>query len=292
MKVHLTAQDNTWMMHHDAKTRMLKEGRYPDETEMLMQTPSPPDTTQVEAWLQGTPRVEPSQIHIVVVWPKLLDFRVKDISEVFGHNALDRTLTYRRGLSFHVFIRESYAVIADRVLKEDNSVVPKYATVIGTPGIGKSYFRYLMWRLLSEKRRVFLFHEGGSVYFDGECLYDGCNVPGPLERFFWTPDLWCLVDATNPKERLDIHVANVSVVLTTTSRENFVDHMRALRPAPLSFVMPVWTESELAAIESWYPAAQRVWRDRLRVLGGVPRYVMEDISEAPATSARSRNVLL
>lgn len=44
--------------------------------------------------------------------------------------------------------------------------------------------------------------------------------------------------------------------------------------------MPLWSEAELNAIASMFPSATR-WHHRFKILGGIPRHVLEDTATSP-----------
>ena len=46
-------------------------------------------------------------------------------------------------------------------------------------------------------------------------------------------------------------------------------------PKVRTFGMPMWSKEELELIAPLFPEAQDKWRDRLEILGGVRRYVLE-----------------
>jgi hypothetical protein len=51
---------------------------------------------------------------------------------------------------------------------------------------------------------------------------------------------------------------------------------------PQVFYMPLWTETELETIAPYFPA-DIDWHNRFKILGGIPRYVLEDTEDHMAT---------
>ena len=49
---------------------------------------------------------------------------------------------------------------------------------------------------------------------------------------------------------------------------------------PQVFYMPLWTETELETIAPYFPA-DIDWHNRFKILGGIPRYVLEDTEDHP-----------
>ena len=51
-------------------------------------------------------------------------------------------------------------------------------------------------------------------------------------------------------------------------------------PPPQIFYMPIWNEAELTTIAIAFPGVD--WRERFRILGGIPRHVLEVTSDNPS----------
>jgi hypothetical protein len=45
--------------------------------------------------------------------------------------------------------------------------------------------------------------------------------------------------------------------------------------------MPTWTEDELEVIAPYFSNAKYVWRERYKILGGIPRHVLEVTTQSP-----------
>eukprot|EP00644_Phytophthora_capsici_P015486 jgi/Phyca11/113302/e_gw1.24.271.1 len=187
-------------------------------------------------------------------------------------------LTRRRSL----YIRPSFKSIAAQALLKVDSNRRKYAVVTGTPGIGKSVFLYyVMWKLIKDKKRMLFVTGRPPIYFDGESVLDCYQLPYAGNRNFWSPDLWCLVDATNPCKIAGLPIHHCSVLLASEPRDDYVRHFRKLVPTPQVFYMPIWTEEEMEKIIPLYPSAASVWRDRFETLGGIPRLVLQAVQTDP-----------
>jgi len=106
------------------------------------------------------------------------------------------------------------------------------------------------------------------------------SMPLRSDRQFWTNDLWCLIDSADPIKIPGLPVADCSILLATSPRRDHLGDFKKLAPPPAVFYMPLWSHDELKSITGLYPAVNS-WEDRFKVLGGVPRYVLEDVSEDP-----------
>lgn len=184
-----------------------------------------------------------------------------------------------------LYVRSAYKVIYDAATMKKDESKRKYAVVTGTPGIGKSSFLYyVFWKMVKAKKRVFFITQ--SVYFDGARMWEYASMPPRTDRQFWTMDLWCLIDSADPTTMPGLPYDNCSILLATTSRNDYHSQFRKLVPIPPVFYMPLWSRDELQSISSLYPDSS-AWENRFIVLGGVPRYVLEDVSRHPESLLRS-----
>ena len=151
----------------------------------------------------------------------------------------------------------------------------------GTPGVGKSCFMvYALWRLVQAKQRVLFVSREAQLYFDGQALWTCRHLPVADELHFWSPDLWCLVDAVDSNTLL---IDNCSVLFAAAPGEKGVRSFAtelSLQPQVLS--MPLRKCDELQAIAPLYSDAALVWETRFALLGGVPRFVLVHIAAEAA----------
>lgn len=170
--------------------------------------------------------------------------------------------------------RESYKTIASSTQPGINKAI-----ITGTPGIGKSLFMiYLLWKLVKAGKRP------NTIYYDGQGGVFHCpegSLPSSNELSFWSADLWCLFDAKAKKEE---HLSAFpyeycTFVLSTSPRREMVNDFN--KPPPLQiFYMPIWNEAELTTIATAFPGVAD-WMERFRILGGIPRHVLEVTDHSP-----------
>ena len=181
-----------------------------------------------------------------------------------------------------LYIRESYRTISSSIKSGVNK-----ATITGTPGIGKSLFLvYLFWMLVKKGKRVLFIHHPLNIYYNGQgsvFQISNDNFPSDIDYSFWNDTLWCLFDA---KHKTEVDLAKIpyefcTIVLSTSPRRDMVNDFKK-PPVPQYFYMPVWTETELEKIAPTFSNATE-WRDRFKILGGIPRYVLEDMTLNPKT---------
>ena len=141
-------------------------------------------------------------------------------------------------------VRDCYPAFLDLVVGDDPD--PRFA-ILGTPGIGKSFFSvYLLW---------WLAHSGASVVFKpagapsdqtyhryllrpgGKCT---TGAPGDFTDVLADPAAWYILDAHEP-ERLGLRARTV---LLTSPREEVYEEWTKQVDALVRF-MPVWTEDEM-----------------------------------------------
>jgi len=114
-----------------------------------------------------------------------------------------------------------------------------------------------------------------------------CNsMPLCSDRQFWTEDLWCLIDTDDPTKIPGLRYHYCSILFAATVRNDYLRRFMKLVPPPPIFYMPLWSRDELQSIAGLYPHAS-TWENRFNVLGGVPRYVLEDVSKHPQRLLRS-----
>ena len=179
-----------------------------------------------------------------------------------------------------LYIRESYKTIASSIQPGINKAI-----ITGTPGIGKSLFMiYLLWKLVKAGKRVLLIYHPDIIYYDGEGRVFHCpegSLPSSNELIFWNADLWCLFDAKGKKEEhlSALPYGRCTFVLSTSPRREMVNDFKK-PPPPRIFYMPLWNEAELETIASSFPGASD-WLERFRILGGIPRHVLEVTDYSP-----------
>jgi hypothetical protein len=186
---------------------------------------------------------------------------------------------------YQMYIRSAYKDIYETAMTREDAEVPKYAVVTGTPGIGKSLFLYyVFWRMVMAKKRVFFITK--YIYFDGSKMLEFDSLPPRIDRQFWTIDLWCLIDSADPITVPGLPVNDCSILLVSTPRGDYLRRFMKLVPIPPVFYMPLWSRTELESIIDSYPNAN-AWEKRFIALGGIPRYVFEDVSKHPESLLRS-----
>ena len=185
-----------------------------------------------------------------------------------------------------MYIRASYKTISSTI----QAGVSK-AIITGTPGIGKSLFLiYLLWKLVKEGKRVLFIYHPVTIYYDGNggvFYYPENSLPTSNEVDFWANDLWCLFDAKDkePRDLGALPYEYCNFILSTSPRREMVNDFKK-PPVPRVFYMPLWSETELEIIAPYFPTANN-WRDRFKVLGGIPRHVVEDTEHDPTKILQS-----
>jgi len=176
-----------------------------------------------------------------------------------------------------LYVRKCYHDLFEILIEQRTTLI------IGTPGIGKSWFLlYVMWRLQQSPVRPVIVWEprrsrGMRYLLKGGCAYRGTTTLD-FEEELQSPDTWYLVDGQEPSQMSSpAHIVLASSPRTSTYKE----YVKAAQPRKL--VMPLWSPDEL---EGLYKGVYEEVLDRGRVqslvdkYGPVPRYVLE----APAAS--------
>eukprot|EP00804_Cyclotella_cryptica_P011831 CCRYP_015337-RA/>CCRYP_015337-RA protein AED:0.32 eAED:0.78 QI:201/0/0/1/0/0/3/0/612 len=207
--------------------------------------------------------------------------RIRDVTESKGRISFGRERIPSTSLN-SLYIRKCYKTIASSILKVNG--IHK-AIISGTPGIGKSLFLiYLLWRLVKEGKRVLFMYDSFNIYYDGNGGVFRCastRLPLDDDDSFWNDTLWCLFDAkfkTEP-DLIRLPVSLSTFIVSTSPRREMVNDFRK-PPEPEVFYMPTWTEAELNAIVPLFHEVSK-WRERFRILGGIPRHVLEVTKKDP-----------
>jgi len=197
---------------------------------------------------------------------------------LFKHRIPEATLN-------NIYIRESYQSIASKIL--DNELDRVLLT--GTPGIGKSMFLfYLFWQLVQKGKRVLFIYQPDTIYYDGQGgVFELATLPSVIDHTFWTKDLWCLFDAKHkvPADLGAIPYSKCAFVMSTSPRREMVSDFKKCQSTVI-FYMPIWSEAEMGIIAPCYPAVPK-WAERFKILGGIPRFVLEITKDSPTMLIRS-----
>jgi hypothetical protein len=224
------------------------------------------------------PSRQPTQVQLSLFSPCQIPF-YNDISKAAELNGWLSFLQPIPSSTLNgLYIRESYKTIASSIQTGINKAI-----ITGTPGIGKSLFMiYLLWKLVKAGKRVLLIYHPHTIYYDGQCgIFELADIPSVIDHNFWKDDLWCLFDAKGRKEEHlnALPYPTCTFVLSTSPRREMVNDFKK-PPPPQIFYMPLWNEAELTTISVSFPDVGN-WRERFRVLGGIPRHVLEVTSDNP-----------
>ena len=188
-----------------------------------------------------------------------------------------------------LYIRNSYQIIVSSISHGYQTIASTTkhgvykAIITGTPGIGKSLFMiYLLWKLVKEGKRVLFIYHPDTIYYDGKGgVYELESPPSVVNHEFWKSDLWCLFDAKGKKdEHLSaLPYGRCNFILSTSPRREMINDFKK-PPVPNYFYMPLWTEEELDTIAPKFPNSKE-WHDRFKILGGIPRFVLEHTGTPP-----------
>jgi hypothetical protein len=198
------------------------------------------------------------------------------------YNDINQTTELNGWLSFvhpipsstlnHLYIRDSYETIASSIRPGINKAI-----ITGTPGIGKSLFMiYLLWKLVKAGRRVLFIYHPNNIYYDGQGgVFELADYPSVIDHKFWNADLWCLFDAKSKEEGhlSALPYPTCTFVLSMSPRREMINDFKK-PPIPQIFYMPLWNEIELETIAPSFPNSND-WHERFRILGGIPRHVLE-----------------
>jgi hypothetical protein len=179
-----------------------------------------------------------------------------------------------------LYIRKCYKKIASSINPGINKTI-----ITGTMGIGKSIFLiYLLWKLVQEGKRVLLIYPEFNIYYDGKGgVFTVESLPSGIDERFWNETLWCLFDSKQKKYSNlgEVSYFGCTFILSMSPQQELINDFKK-PPVPQYFYMPTWTEAELEMIASLF-CSTNPWRDRFKILGGIPQHVLKDTKYDPTT---------
>lgn len=166
-----------------------------------------------------------------------------------------------------LFVRESYLELLELVLNTEEEVLLR-----GIPGIGKTYFSFLLiLRLVSEGKTVVYGRKEGSKSF----LFSSKEVKlADNFRAFQevgSTETFLILDA------IDVNVINAKTILVSSPNEdNFHEFVKKLDMTKGSYFMSPWSleEIEVCNREIYHRDVGKV-KEGFEKVGGVPRVLLE-----------------
>ncbi|KAE9046800.1 hypothetical protein PR003_g1593 [Phytophthora rubi] len=286
--------DGLWLSEEDPDVAEILNGMIPEQVEDMLEQQIEDSNAIVGAVFGNAPTEQTIHVLAKAAPKKVLagsyircqrDFfkHLSSIDEVDGRLRFQFEMPLTRARE--LYVRSSYKEIADQALKKRNPSRRKYVLVTGTAGNGKSVFLYyVLWRLMKDMKRVLILTRQPPLYFDGTWVWEYRDLPSSFDPF-WSPDLWCLVDSADPTRIAGFPIDGCSIVLVSapaaSPQRDYIHRFRKLAPTPDLLYMPVWTKEELMEIAPLFPKAKDVWEHRFECLGGIPRFVFQDIFTDP-----------
>lgn len=178
-------------------------------------------------------------------------------------------------------LRTAYFDIFELVLNGLQIPLRNYHNlVLGSPGIGKSFFHpFCLYVLIRANAPVFFQKDDYSgLFYEGK-LYK-CKVPLAESTLLSGSNTWVLYDRKEPPNT--ISRKNVSIMVSSPKKERYWEYLKN-SGCPGPFYMPLWSFAELKHINPSLPADLFVATDeelkkRYEFCGGVPRYIFVNFS--------------
>jgi len=194
----------------------------------------------------------------------------------------------------------------------ENTPGKKVATIMGTPGIGKTVFGlFMIHELLKERKSVMYYHGGANKYFlfgpQDSGIFEaarqnGYHVPVPTETFYigrittlkgedtrgaglrlvrfleGQSDLYYVHDPPKAGIALQEEICCNTVITSSPHRaeENTMDKF------DLKFYMPMWTKEELGIANTKFQLGRNPEEldERWKMFGGSARWVLAENGSA------------
>ena len=181
-----------------------------------------------------------------------------------------------------VMVRDCYKTLA-RLVRTEWGNKHNRVLLLGTPGTGKSVFReYMLWDLVHNDL------PSSATVLIGKCdtdadahfaFHDGAQWTSVSRNSLPTATHNILIcDSWDPTARfLNDILSGISWKSLMVSSPD-ANRYNEFQKTAFKVYMPLWTEAELAKLATTYSGIQ--WKERYKILGGVPRLIFENPSEA------------
>jgi hypothetical protein len=167
-----------------------------------------------------------------------------------------------------IFVRACYLPLADKIFGLPECY---HAIILGTPGIGKTYFGYYLLCILAQRGATVIYEDGPRqrrLLFSGDCVRDG-NL-GAFSEYLWKPDTFYIVDASKP-----VGYKCRTVLITSPEHEQHWYSFSKL--CCRLFYMPICSLAELQSMARQLQQPEldrRTVEMRFDLFGGIPRFVL------------------
>ena len=183
-----------------------------------------------------------------------------------------------------LFVRKSYFdlfnIVIDNLHNEVEYKNFHRMAITGNPGIGKSIFLfYVMWRISTmENVGVVILHrakDGGNIYVfeDSKCWIT--QKYAKINKFLDQRTTWYLTDTLSPPPA---EVKAVTILVASPSRDHYKEFLKYSSTDSLRY-LPVWSLEELQSAAARYTISSEDVTNRYRLIGGIPRFVLEKRNE-------------
>uniref|UniRef100_A0AAV1TLS1 Crinkler effector protein N-terminal domain-containing protein n=1 Tax=Peronospora matthiolae TaxID=2874970 RepID=A0AAV1TLS1_9STRA len=170
-------------------------------------------------------------------------------------------------LGSHIYIRHCYPQLWNTCL--DTFECTRHLVILGSPGIGETYFCYLILLYLARDGKTVVYETGRRkmrILFSGELVIQGSR--SDFDKILDLCETFYIVDGMKPQDY------KAKTILVTSPRHEIRFEFHKFDCG--SFYMPVWTEEEI------FQCRELMYSDRpvndvkecFRKWGGIARYVL------------------
>ena len=179
-----------------------------------------------------------------------------------------------------LYVRKAYGDLFEIICKNHKADASKKQfrgmAITGTPGIGKSMFLfYILWRLANmEVKGAVILHRRADLGLIYVFQKDGGWIAldsKDILLLLIEPSTWYLTDSL----LLPVGGAKaVTIVVSSPAEKYYSKFLECSHVAPLHY-LPIWSLDELKLVAPLYNKSEDVVKERFRLIGGLPRFVLE-----------------
>ena len=179
-----------------------------------------------------------------------------------------------------LYVRKAYEDLFEIICKNHKADASEEQfrgmAITGTPGIGKSVFLfYILWRLANMKvEGTVILHRRADLGLIYVFQKDGGWIA--LDRkdillLLIEPSTWYLTDSLlSPVDG----AKGVTIVVSSPAEKHYSKFLECSHVAPLHY-LPIWSLDELRLVAPLYNKSEDVVKERFRLIGGLPRFVLK-----------------
>ncbi|CAG8500197.1 1494_t:CDS:2, partial [Ambispora leptoticha] len=167
-----------------------------------------------------------------------------------------------------LYIRKCYDHLANIVFNEEIF----RCRISGNPGIGKTFFGFYLFYLLSQKNKTIVYYNFSQtpILFNEQHTFRSSNLDVYFEEYLRNRDVWYIVDGLQPRQ------VKAKTILLCSPQKRHYNEFDKFVGTTIRY-MPVWSWDEVNECKSgmFSHLDDNKIEDLFSIWGGIPRFVLE-----------------